>query len=357
MKIGIFDPYLDSLSGGEKYILTAAKCLSNENEVNILWNPQKEEEIKRKTQTKLGIDLSRVYFAQNIFSKKISLIERLKASYKYDCIIYLSDGSIPLVLSKLYIHFQFPVEWVNGKSVKTKFKLKRVNRVFCNSVFTKTYIDKKFNINSTVLYPPITVRDINEGNKENIILHVGRFDVNIEGENYKKQDFMVEVFKRMVSMGLKGWQFVLIIGVKEEDKNKLQELKKMAEGYPISIIENPLNEVLWHFYSRVKIYWHASGYGEDLISNPEKAEHFGMSTVEAMSKGAVPVAINAGGQKEIIENQIDGFLWDTQEELIVKTNSLINNENLWRKMSERAIKKSKIFSEERFCKQLKEIIS
>ena len=35
MRIGIFDPYLDTLSGGEKYMLSIASCLVQEYEVFI----------------------------------------------------------------------------------------------------------------------------------------------------------------------------------------------------------------------------------------------------------------------------------------------------------------------------------
>ena len=40
MRIGIYDPYLDSLSGGEKYMLCAAAYLADEHEVLIFWNDE-----------------------------------------------------------------------------------------------------------------------------------------------------------------------------------------------------------------------------------------------------------------------------------------------------------------------------
>lgn len=355
MKIGIFDPYLDTLSGGEKYMLSIASSLSSDHEVFIFWDKNKESEIKSTALRKLGIDLSPIKFYSNIFDKNVSFVARFIESRKFDAIVYLSDGSIPFLGTSTYVHFQFPIEWVNGNSLLTKFKLSFVKKIFCNSNFTKTFIDRKLNIDSKVLYPPISIRS-SSVKKENIILHVGRFYVNENGRNYKKQDVMIGAFKQMIDKGLKGWKFNIIVGVKDKYKEELDELKEMAKGYPIKIIENPSNETLWENYSKSKIYWHASGYGEDLEKYPEKAEHFGISTVEAMGSGAVPVVINAGGQKEIVIDKENGYLWNTLEECIKKTMSLIDSDKLWKEMSTQAKERSNKFVGERFFKELKEII-
>lgn len=356
MKIGIYDPYLDTLSGGEKYMLSIASCLSSQHEVFIFWDKEKEIDIRERAYKKLGIDLSSIKFYPNIFSKNVPMIPRLIESRKFDAMIYLSDGSVPFVGTKLYIHFQYPIEWVKEKSLKTRLKFIFVKKIFCNSHFTKYFIDRKLKINSKVLYPPIDIKRLDKVKKENIILHVGRLDIDRNESNYKKQDVMIEVFKKMEDDGLKDWKFTLIIGTRNEDKDKLHKLKEISKGYKIEIIENPTNQVLWKCYSKAKIYWHATGFGEDLQKYPEKAEHFGISTVEAMGSGSVPVVINAGGQKEIVENGKSGFLWSTLEDFVAKTNSLIKNKKLLEQMSISAIRRSKIFSGDRFCNDLKNIL-
>lgn len=356
MKIGIFTPYLNSLSGGEKYILTAAECLSSRHEVFIFWNPRFESEIKKKAFEKLGINLSAVRFVNNIFNRGVPLLFRLFSSKAYDYIIFLSDGSIPFVLSNLIIHFQFPVEWVNVKSLKTKIKFLNIRNVICNSSFTKPYIDKKFGIKSAILYPPTFVGKAKTNQKEKVILHVGRFGTNIEGANFKKQDVMIDAFKEMIQRGLKGWRFVLVVSFKKEDAGNLGKLKKRAQGLPVEFIENPNNLALQTEYGRAQIYWHATGFGEDLIRYPERAEHFGISTVEAMGAGAVPVVINAGGQREIVEDGKNGFLWDTLEELQEKTLRVIHDKSLRQKFSTAAKGRAKFFSERRFCEELERII-
>lgn len=357
MRIGIFDPYLDTLGGGEKYILTAAQCLSQKHDISIFWNVSSAKNIKEKAKIKFNINLEKVTFFPTIFDHKTSLLKRLKISRQFDAIMYLSDGSIPLVACNLYIHFQFPVEWVSASGIKTKIKNLRIRKVFCNSLFTKKFIDKKFGINSLVLYPPADMVALKSTKKTNVILHVGRFGTTIEGKNFKKQDVMINTFKRMVKNGLKDWEFAMVVSVALQDKEKMEELKKMAKGYAITFIENPSNQALLKLYAKAKIYWHATGFGEDLIAHPEKAEHFGIATVEAMSAAAVPVVINAGGQPEIVEDAINGFLWNSTEELEEKTLRLVKDAFLWKQLSSAAQKKAQLFTKEKFCSRLYTIFS
>ena len=72
-----------------------------------------------------------------------------------------------------------------------------------------------------------------------------------------------------------------------------------------------------------------------------------------MGAGAVPVVINAGGQKETVEGNKNGFLWNTLDELMGKTKLLTENEKLWKKMSGEAMKRAKFFAGNRFCNDLK----
>lgn len=353
MKIGIFDPYLDDLGGGEKYMITLAECLSQDNSVTVFWD--NKEDLK-KVAERFSLDISRIILKSNIFSPDYNFFKRCIASMAYDAIVVLSDGSIPLVFSrKLFIHLQQPFPTIR-MSLKSNLKKMRVNSFFCNSFFTKSFIDKEFGINSKVLYPPVNVK-IKESKKENIILHVGRFRVvNMGTQDYKKQEVMINTFRKMVDRGLENWKFILAIGLQESDRSQFNRLQKKAEGYPIEFLINLNNDGLGKIYSKSKIYWHASGYGEDLNANPELAEHFGISTVEAMSAGVVPVVINKGGQKEIIEDGKNGFLWKDLGDFIEKTNDLIKDKKLWDQMSVNAKERSKMFGGDKFCNELKNII-
>jgi glycosyltransferase involved in cell wall biosynthesis len=307
---------------------------------------------------RFGVNISKIHISANIFSKKVGFLKKLNETRKFDAIIILSDGSIPFVLSKkLYLHVQRPIEHA-GHGFKNKLKLKRVSKIFCNSYFTKSYIDKLLGLDSLVIYPPVDVEKKNV-KKENIILHVGRFrvvDKTNGAMDYKKQNFMVAAFKEMARDGIKGWKFILAVSVNEEELAEFENLKNKASGAPIEFIVNKSNEELWNYYSKSKIYWHASGFGENLETNPEFAEHFGISTVEAMGAGAVPVVFAAGGQKEIIEDNLSGLLWSTLPELKEKTRMLMSEKVLWERMSKEAMKRAREFAGNRFCEDVTRLL-
>lgn len=355
MTIGIYDPYLDDLGGGEKYMMTIAQCLSQDHQVSLFWNNRHDlEELTER----FFLDVTNISLKKNIFAPTVSFVERSRETKKYDVIIFLSDGSIPVVLSKkLFLHIQQPLEMIPQLSVKNKLKLSRVNGIFYNSEFTKSFNEKLFKqVKSSIIYPPVQIL-AKEVPKENIILHVGRFRVkNVGLEDFKKQGVMLDAFKEMVDQGLTGWKFVLAASVKKADEEKFHMLQERAKGYPIHFLVNKNNEALWESYNKAKIYWHASGYGEDLEKHPEFAEHFGISTVEAMGAGAVPVVINSGGQKEIVTDGKNGLLWDTIGELQAKTTQLMEEPTLLQSLSKKAQLRAKDFSKEVFCDAIKNLV-
>lgn len=355
MKIGIFDPYLDDCGGGEKYMMTIAEFLSQNHEVSVFWKNRNDLDLISE---RFALDLSKVKVEENIFEKKLT--QKLKKSKDFETIIVLSDGSIPLILSKkLFLHIQSPIENF-GKDLKSKLKLKRVNKVFCNSEYTKKYIDKTSGLNTAVIYPPVDLKP-KKIVKENIILTVGRFRVIEKAgggvNDFKKHNMMVDTFIEMEKDLSKDWRFIIAASVLERDKEEFEKIKEKAKGHNIEFVINKNNDTLWDLYSKAKIYWHASGFGEDLEKHPERAEHFGISTVEAMGGGCVPVVINAGGQKEIVVNRVSGFLWNTEEEFINKTLELIEDHVLFEKLSEQARKSARKFDKNNFCMEIEKLIN
>lgn len=348
-KAGIYDPYLDTLGGGERYTMTVAYCLAKSGwSVDIFWD---DKAIKRKIQERLGIKIERVKFIPDIF-KNTGIIKKWQYLKDYDLIFYLSDGSIPFIFGKTNIlHFQVPFHNIGGKSLLNRIKLREINAIVCNSNFTKKFIDKEYGVDSKVVYPPIDVDSFKPGKRENIILCVGRFTNLLHN---KRQDVLIDVFKQMMKnwkLGIDGWRLILT-GGDREGKQYVIKLKKMAAGYPIEIITNPQFNYLKSLYGKAKIFWTAAGFGIDENKNPEKVEHFGITTVEAMAAGCVPVVINKGGQPEIVKDNQNGLLWNKEKDLINKTLWLINNQKEWLKLSKASQKTAQDFSQEKFCQKI-----
>lgn len=349
MKVGIFSPYLETMGGGERYLLTVAEffCCRGD-QIDIFWSKDRD---LAKIKDRFNLDLTGVNFRDNIFDGKMNLLDRLVQTMNYDLIFFLSDGSIPTSLAKKNIlHFQTPFHYDNQNTLVNKLKLSRFSAVVCNSFFTKRYIDGTYDINSQVLYPPVDIDKFFPGKKENLILSVGHFYGDIRP---KRQDIMVETF---IKLGLPGWRLVLIGGAQNGAEREVNKLRKIAAGFPVEfVVPGPFN-VLKDHYAKAKIYWHAAGYGADLEKFPEKAEHFGMSTVEAMAAGCVPIVFCGGGQKEIIVEGENGFFWDNMGELNKKTLKIVSDNNLREKIYKNAIARSKFFSKEKFFQDLEKLL-
>ena len=328
-------------------MLTLASYLSEKHTVDIFWD---DPEIKAPLSRFLKIDLTKTHFKPNIFNHKLQ--QRILESFTYKAFFILSDGSIPAIASRRSIlHFQVPFKF-KKVDLKTKLKIKSYKYIICNSQFTKRFIDETFHISSKVIYPPVDVKDIVAEEKENLIMSVGRFSQ--KQLHPKRQEILIEVFKEIYKK-FPNWKLLLTGQAKKEDEKYLRSLKKSARGIAIRIDENMPIDQLRKYYSKASIYWHATGFGEDEELNPERMEHFGISTVEAQAAGAVPVVIGKGGQKEIVENNVNGKLWTTKTQIYESTIELIENAQMLKKLSQAAIKSSKKFSKEKFLQEYEKI--
>ena len=338
MKAAIFNPYLDTLGGGERYALSLAKVLFDAGwSVDIEW---RDGGIKKKLEKRFGMKLPGINIAPDI-----------KRGDGYDLCFWVSDGSVPALRSrKNFLHFQVPFKGVGGNSLLNKMKLFRVEKIICNSEFTKKVIDAEYGVESIVVYPPVDIEHIKPKRKENLILSVGRFS---QLKQSKKQEILVKAFKKLTATGLTNWKLVLAGGTEVGDGGYTASLEKMSQGFPIEVVKSPDFKTLKELYGKAKIFWSASGFGEDEEKNPEKVEHFGITVVEAMSAGTVPVAYNAGGHREIVRDSDNGFLWNTLGELTKKTKTAIKDRTV---LAKKAIESGKKFAYERFEKEILRII-
>jgi len=229
--------------------------------------------------------------------------------------------------------------------------------ILANSKYTKRWIKKLWKKDSFLFYPQVDIDSFKEKEvkKENIILSVGRFFV---GHHNKKQMELVKAFKELYNQELKDWSLYLIGGVegKKEHFRYLDKVKRASKGYPIVIKTNVSRDELNTIYGKSKIYWHASGLGEDEQKHPERFEHFGISSVQAMAAGCIPIVINKGGSREIVENEHNGFLFSDLKQLKEKTLKIINNSELQDKFRKNSIEDCKKYSSENFEKRLYKII-
>ncbi len=345
-KIAIISPYFDILGGGERYILAIAEILSKTNLVTIFW---KDNTLENKASKKFGIKLSNIRIETRSL-KGLGLINALRV---YDELIYMTDGSLFLSPCKNNVLIIQSPAHIPLLSMSNNIKLNRFQTILCYSAYVAGFIQKKIRRKPLILPPPINMPIYKNDEKENIILSVGRFFPWLHN---KRQDVLVSVFKSVNdNKTLKDWRLVLIGSVDKGAESYVSQIKKEIVGYPIEVFTDVDFNNLTSFYKRSKIYWHGAGFGQDLKKHPENAEHFGITTVEAMSFGCVPIVFNAGGQPEIV-NSRNGFLWETKEQLSKNTLSVINDPKLLNKLSGASIERSEDYSLVKFKSQLKEIL-
>jgi glycosyltransferase involved in cell wall biosynthesis len=221
----------------------------------------------------------------------------------------------------------------------------------CNSCFTQRWTRSLWGLNTQVFYPPVDI-DFRAADKGDHIVSVGRFS------RLKKQLEMVTAFRRFEDLHEQRWQLFCagVAGEAPEEQLYLEKVQNAAAGCPVHVLANVERLQLKNLYEGAKIFWHAAGFGEDENADPGIAEHFGIVTVEAMAAGCVPVVINKGGQPEIVQHGVNGFLWNTLEELGEHTRMLAKDDRLRTRMAEAARVRAQMFSRDNYVRRFQSLV-
>jgi len=364
MRIGLYDPYLETTGGGEKYLLTILElaCRTPKTET-WLFSPSKPAPTAWR---RLNIHVKKSQFHWG----KATNDSIPAISKSFDVFVVMHNGLPPACHAKRSIaHIQFPFESlpfmrkrdythpVQSFTVRRKAinALRTYDSFIVNSAFTKRNLVRRLAIprqKVTVVPPPVDVPKKGRTEKSQIILAVGRF---ITHGHHKKQDMMIQAFRRLFEeIDDKKWTFHIVGGATSDPETKkyIAQLRRDARGFPIEFHVNASYGEVADLYRRASLFWHATGAGENAKKFPERLEHFGITTVEAMMNGAVPIVINLGGQPEIVTSGKNGYLWKTQNELVNQTKELISNPKKRSKMGKAARTASKRFSKEEFFRKI-----
>lgn len=290
-------------------------------------------------------------------------------SKKFDLFFYCSRGNYVFKAKKNIHIIHFPTKpiavqkkgatplviWYEKQ--KDKSYINGYDLFLSNSQFTQHHFnqiwkginDEKLKLASMLCYHAVAgIEDLHLP-KEKLILVLSRIEKSKHLETlidaYKSSDFLTQNYKMIIAGGL----------TKSLEDYKT-ELEHRANGSNIEFIVNAPFSKITELYNRASIFWHCKGFEIDENKEPELMEHFGMSTVEAMSAGCVPIVINAAGQKETVTEEC-GYRWNTVEELVRFTEEIAQNSEKMKKMSETAKERAKLFTMDSFIINMKEILS
>ena len=219
-------------------------------------------------------------------------------------------------------HIQFPF-WVDDRMVEEHgYLLADYDEIWVYSEFVRR------NVNGLIRHygleaPPIRLlrpHAMWSGNVSGLpwparrkILTVGRF---FSGGHNKRQDVVIEAFRRMLDLGLQGVDLALAgaIHPSPEGRKRFYELQSLASGLPCTFHPNIGRDDLAALYGESGVLIHAAGYGVDPDEFPERLEHFGITPIEAASFGCIPVVYGQGGPPEVVRTLGSNTTFDTIEE-------------------------------------------
>lgn len=346
MKAGFYTPYLDSLGGGERYMLSLVQMLNElEWKTVLFWSG---ETVNERVRDKFGINIDGAEYESgfNFRTDPMTFFSTKKYWQSYDLLFFVSDGSLPWMWGKRNIvHFQVPFRGVNGKSLLNTVKKRLINNFVVNSEFTKQFIDDEYGVDSKVIYPPVAVDEFAPLPKKKAILNVARFSNLLQQKGHL---VAIDAFKKLCDTGVSDYELWLAGSTEVGDGGLLDSLKMEAEGYPVRFYVNLGWNKLKNLFREAKFFWSAAGMKANELTEPEKCEHFGIALVEAMASGCVPIVINKGGYREIVFDGESGLLWNTEEQLMNLTTRLMSDESHVAVLSSAAIKRAGDFSKQRF---------
>ncbi len=298
----------------------------------------------------------------------------------YDLFIYCGHFAPPFCYAKhglVYCHFPYSSpspeigletcmrwlgrnrldRWIRGGAYQGlwRIRMKGYDAILANSSFTAGWIERYWGRPAEVVYPPVglTVPDIP---KQNLVVSLGRFDCSISGG--KHQLAQIGAFQGFLRTVSRDWRICLIGSCHTANERAyLARVQQAAQGLPATFLVNADRGAVCQALAESKIFWHTRGLSNDETETPHKAEHFGIATVEAMRAGCVPIVINSGGQREIIQHGSNGFLCGNLDELIGNSLTVARDERLRQALSEQARRRSMAFTNGAFERRVTQVVS
>jgi L-malate glycosyltransferase len=331
MRIGLYNPFLSALGGGEKYFLTileeAVRLPGAEVELYV------EEAPDPAAWERLNIQVPAGAFAA-VETDDDGVTAR---SSELDLLVAFTNDVPPRSHARRSVAMvQFPVVARERPAARLRAAaadlvgrrrapaaLRSYDLFLVNSEFTRGWTRRRLGVDATVLAPPVdpprAAEPAHGGERGREILAVGRF---FRGEHDKRQDVLISAFRQLHAL---DWELHLVGGADErpQTRERLAELRELAGDLPVHFHVNAPGGELAERLARAALFWHAAGYGVDPDRAPERLEHFGIATAEAMLSGAVPLVFPGGGQAEVVQDGVTGLYWRSPPELAARTRALI----------------------------------
>jgi glycosyltransferase involved in cell wall biosynthesis len=188
----------------------------------------------------------------------------------------------------------------------------------------------------TVLYPPVSdyfkSSDVDANSRSDIVVTVSRF----------AEEKRLEMVPKIAKLSPESYSFLIAGACRSpEALFSVQDcIRKLGVERRVRLLPNISRQELRDILRKSKVYLHAS-----------QNEPFGVSIVEAMSSGCIPVVPNCGGPTEFVPKELRYEGLEDAASLVKSSMAEWSPEK-----AEEFIEASERFSEERFCKEFIEIM-
>jgi hypothetical protein len=272
---------------------------------------------------------------------------------------------------------QFPFDLDKTTSLDEASRLSSFHAVWLNSQYTlkwyTKFIQPALNIirqlempSNTLLWPSVNVvyppvepllhpSEVLPDSARSGILMIGRF---FQGRQSKGHEFAIRILRNMVSSAhaLEGVKLTMAGSLMHGHETWLQQLKAQARDLPVLFLVDCPPDELRRVANEASILWHLTGIDSKEEEDPASIEHFGMSVVESMSVGVIPVVMDVGGTSEIVDKTC-GRLGNSVTDFILSTLEILRMPSDERQaMRDAAMQRATRFSFTRFLQQGKQLL-
>ena len=267
----------------------------------------------------------------------------------FDLILSTQDvGYVPNVSAPIVQYCHFPEYFWHRESESlspfwklyyqpaTHFYRGRVRRVrtfLSNSDYTRGFVRYKWRRDATTIYPPCPIEMYDGYGKsaarENLVITVGRISPE------KRFDLFLDLARMVPSV-----KFVIVGTVQ-----RIPYYEYLRQGAPgnVSFVLSPLRKVK-DVLGRAMAYVHCA-----------ENEHFGITIVEAMAAGCVPIVHDSGEPREIVNEDV-GFRWRDLPAAARQISAVVNDNELRRRFSAAASIRARQFRPEVFESEMAEVL-
>ncbi len=215
------------------------------------------------------------------------------------------------------------------KLLKDKYKIEKNIHI----VPTGIEVERFFLENIDMKLLSSLKRKLNLTKKDYVIIFVGRL------AKEKNVEFLLESQKKLVQ---ENTNIKLIIVGDGPDKEKYEDI---ASNLDISDNVIFTGKIPW---DEIQYYYHLSNF----FVTASKTETQGLTVVEAMASSVVPLVINDEAFDGTVTNQINGLVFESQEEYCKDILLLIRDSNLKNRLSNQARIQSEHLSTSQFAENV-----